>query len=497
MIIKGKSRGGPSALAAHLGNEDKNERVQLLETKCTVAQDLRGALVELDAYAAGTRCEKPLYHAAISPEPPQRLTPEQRQEAIKALEDRLGLTDHARVVVLHEKEGREHLHVVWSRIDLEKMRSVGDGHNYRKHEEVARDLERRFGHDRVQGAHHEREGPDGEKVKRPDRTPSRAELRQEERTGVRASYVKEDVTAAYRASDGAEAFKAALEDQYYMLAQGDRRDFVIVDREGGIHSLARRIDGVKAAELREFMKPVDRESLPTAEEAVAIQLERREERRGAYREERAKAEEAKKARADARAGDKIEIAYAKGDGYVAQTRAALKDHARRQAQFEEHNELRPERPDDRVAREASDPQPRQADPAAGVPPPLDPTPRPDASPNRAGDGISDRMARILGEDEGRGHTEENDHEHQVRKAREDDDERRRKAEPTPGGQAAPYDPLRQPDPARDRSGLEISDRMARLLGGGDGRESDRDHTEDARDRPGNAPGQGRTRSRFE
>jgi hypothetical protein len=119
----------------------------------------------MDAYAAGTRCEKPLYHAAISPEPPHRLTPEQRAEAIDALEQKLGLTDHARVVVMHEKEGREHIHVVWSRIDLEHMRSVSDSHNYRKHEEVARDLERRFGHDRVQGAHHERDG-----VERPDRT---------------------------------------------------------------------------------------------------------------------------------------------------------------------------------------------------------------------------------------------------------------------------------------------------------------------------------------
>jgi hypothetical protein len=41
-----------------------------------------------------------------------------------------------------------------------------------------------------------------------------------------------------------------LAEHGYMLARGDRRDFVIVDREGGIHSLARRIDGMKAAELR-------------------------------------------------------------------------------------------------------------------------------------------------------------------------------------------------------------------------------------------------------
>ena len=33
MIIKGKSRAAPGQLAAHLGNAEKNERVNLLETR--------------------------------------------------------------------------------------------------------------------------------------------------------------------------------------------------------------------------------------------------------------------------------------------------------------------------------------------------------------------------------------------------------------------------------------------------------------------------------
>ena len=330
MIIKGTSRAGPAGLAKHLGNPEDNERVSLLETRGTVAHDLPGALAELAAYAEGTRCEKPLYHAAISPEPPHRLTPEQRMEAIEALEDKLGLTGHQRVIVLHEKHGREHLHVVWTRIDLAHMKSVSDSHNYRKHEEVARDLERRFGHDRVQGAHAERDG-----IERPERTPSRAELRQEERTGIKGKDVRADVTAAFRASDNAEAFRSALEDKGYLLAKGDRRDFVVVDRAGGIHSLARRIEGMRAAELRAFMAPIDRESLPTTEQAREIMEDRKQLRWEIHQEA------------------KIEGAYARGDDYVSQTQAALRDHKWRQDADDTPRPARPaERTDDeeRIAR---------------------------------------------------------------------------------------------------------------------------------------------------
>ncbi len=275
----------------------------------------------MDAYAAGTRCEKSLYHAAMSPEPPHRLTPEQRAEAISVLEEKLGLVNHARVVVMHEKLGREHIHIVWSRIDTERMRSVSDSHNYRKHEEVARELERRFGHDRVQGAHHERDG-----VQRPNRTPSRAELRQEERTGIKGKLVKQEVTGLFRASDGPEAFRAALEDKGYIIAPGDRRDFVIVDRKGGIHSLARRIDGLRAAALREFMGPLDRTTLPSIEQAKQIADER--ERR---------AQEAKSAREEA----SLEKAYSRSEGLVAQNAAAQKDYEQRQKKLNEDFEVDP------------------------------------------------------------------------------------------------------------------------------------------------------------
>jgi hypothetical protein len=408
MIIIGKSRARAGQLGNYLSTEGENERVELIEIKGTVARDVRGAIAEMDAYAAGTQCEKPLYHAMINPEPPNRLTPEQRAEAVDALERKLGLGGHARVVVVHDKKDREHIHVVWSRIDLERMRAVSDSHNYRKHEEVARDLERRFGHDRVQGAHHERDG-----VERPDRTPSRAELRQEDRTGLTGREVRAEVTAAFQASDGAEAFRSALEDKGYLLAQGDRRDFVIVDRAGGIHSLARRIDGIRAADLREFMAPIDRDRLPSAEEARDVQIGRNDVRRELgsqdgvrHNDDRPLDDNERRAREarSARADDKIEAAYARGDDFVSQSRAAQRDFERRQDElyrrFLDGDDGHDRRPDDERRRGEQHGKSQPEYERLTSPSPSSPS---SAEPGLDGE-ITDRMAHLLGDfhDGGRG-----------------------------------------------------------------------------------------------
>src|ERR1700731_1809333 len=133
-------------------------------------------------------------------------------QAIDRLEEALGLTGQSRVVVVHEKEGREHCHVVWSRIDLERMAAISDSHNYRKHEEVARTLEREFGHERVQGAHVEREGKE-----RPKRTPSHAEMLQAERTGLSPKEAKEKITELWRSTDSGQAFANALDQNGWLL----------------------------------------------------------------------------------------------------------------------------------------------------------------------------------------------------------------------------------------------------------------------------------------
>jgi hypothetical protein len=269
VIIKGTSCAGASRLAAHLTRTDTNERAEVKEIRGTAAEDLRGAFREMEAVAAGTRTTKPFYHASINTRADEPLTDEQRMKAIDRLEAELKLYGQARAVVIHRKEGREHCHIVWSRIDLDRMAAISDSNNYRKHEEVARSLEREFGHERVQGAHVERDGS-----ARPERTPSHSEMLQSERTGISTEQAKELMTGIWQSTKTGKEFQAALEDKGWMLARGDRRDFVAIDPNGGVHSIARRVEGAKAADVRQRFADIDPKTLSSVAEAKQVQRER-------------------------------------------------------------------------------------------------------------------------------------------------------------------------------------------------------------------------------
>ena len=257
MIIKGQSRAGAAELAAHLQRVDTNERMEVIEVRGTIAHDLEGALHEMEALSSGTRCKNPLYHASINVPIHERLGMEHWQQAVDRLEEKLGLAGQPRAVVMHEKFGREHIHVVWGRVRAETLVAIADSHNYLKHEMVARELERAFGHERVQGAHAERDG-----APRPERTIAHAERQIAERTGIDPQAVKAEITALWRAAAGPEAFLAALERAGYRPALGARRQYVVMDQAGTVHSLARRIDGMRAAHLRRAFAAVSPARFP-------------------------------------------------------------------------------------------------------------------------------------------------------------------------------------------------------------------------------------------
>lgn len=228
-----------------------------------------GALKEIEATAEGTHCRKPFYHASISPSPDHSMTAAQWRYAIDRLELALGLKGQPRAVLAHVKGKREHVHVVWSRIDAERGRGISDSWNFLRHEHVARSLERAFGHKTVRGAFTVRD-----EQPRPKRTARLHELRQKERSGIQPTDIQAEVTALWHATTTGDQFRKRLEDAGYVLARGDRRTYVIVDAAGEVHALARRVNGARSRDIEARLSDLSIPTLPHVSEAVATTRER-------------------------------------------------------------------------------------------------------------------------------------------------------------------------------------------------------------------------------
>jgi MobA/VirD2-like, nuclease domain len=261
MIIKGRARGRARQLAHHLLRADQNESIRLYECRGTLACDVEGALIELEARARSGRSVAPLYHASISPDPSHPLTAVQVRQAVDLLEEKLGFHGQPRIVILHRKNDRDHVHVVWSRIATDTGKALPVSWNYRIHEQVSRELEAQFGHPTVRSSQLSRSS---EKRRR-----GRAdyELRQEDRSGVQTNIITSELTALWNSCSSGQEFRRKLEEAGYILARGDRRVFVVIDHAGNVHSLARRIQGATTADVRNKLKGVWLEGLPSVAEA--------------------------------------------------------------------------------------------------------------------------------------------------------------------------------------------------------------------------------------
>jgi relaxase-like protein len=270
VILKGNQRAGGDDLASHLMNLYDNDAVELAQTRGTVAQDLHGAFAEFEAMASGTRAREALYSLSINPSEP--MSREQYFTAIDRIEDRLGLSGQARAVVFHVKGGREHCHVVWSRIDSDQMKAVQLSHDRQKLRAIARELGQEFGHDLPHGLRNDR---GGERFGANGMTTA-AELAQADRSGLTADERRKEITSAYREATGAQSFIDGLWQRGYHLAKGDKRGFVVVDRSGQVHSLSRQIIGANTKDLRAMLAPLNPEELPSVKETrkrIADQME--------------------------------------------------------------------------------------------------------------------------------------------------------------------------------------------------------------------------------
>lgn len=269
MILKASQRAGGNQLAAHLLNDRDNEHVTVHQLRGFAADDLHGAFQEAHAISRGTKCKQYLFSLSLNPPKGETVPEADFERAADDAEKRLGLTGQPRAIVFHEKEGRRHAHVVWSRIDADKMIAVPMPFFKNKLTELSRELYLEHGWTLPEGLRtHGGKSPLNFTL---------AEWQQAKRAGRDPREIKDAIRDCWNRSDNALALSNALEERGYYIAQGDRRAFVVVDTDGEVFALA-RYAGVKTKDTRD--KLGDPAALPSVD-AVKADLARNTTRQAA------------------------------------------------------------------------------------------------------------------------------------------------------------------------------------------------------------------------
>jgi hypothetical protein len=269
MIAKGNLHAHGAKLAAYLTTAKDGERAELVELRGFVADNIRDAFTDVQIQAEATRATKPFFHAYVRlPEGEGQMAVPQWQHIADRIEQGLGFEGQGRAVAFHHQaNGETHMHMAWSRIDLESMKAIDPGLYKNKLKEICRELEIELGLTCISS---------DRAADNKTRSADRNEFEQSRRLGTDLKAIRNTIQDCWQSADSGRAFAAALDERGLILARGDRRDFVVVDREGGEHALGKRITGASAAETRARLADIDTANLPDVENAKAIQYGRSE-----------------------------------------------------------------------------------------------------------------------------------------------------------------------------------------------------------------------------
>jgi Relaxase/Mobilisation nuclease domain len=258
MILKAKERGDAGQLARYLLATRDNEHVDLHEVSGFASDDLIEAFHEADAIARGTRCKNYLFSMSLNPPVGAYVETEVFERAADQIAKKLGLHSQPRAIVFHEKDGRRHAHVVWSRIDAEQMRAINLSHYKSKLRDVSRDLFLQHGWDMPRGLQDRR--------LRDPLNFTREEWQQAKRASLDPREIKTVLQQCWQGSDNRASLEQAFKERGFWLARGDRRGYVAVDYLGEVYSLS-RYAGVTVKDIEGRLG--DPEQLPSLDIAKA------------------------------------------------------------------------------------------------------------------------------------------------------------------------------------------------------------------------------------
>jgi hypothetical protein len=268
MIIKGNRHNNGCKLANYMMNGEarKGERAELHQLKgFGEAENILDAFRDLEVMAEATKADNALFHVQVRLPEHERLTPAQWEHTADRIEKRLGLTGQPRAVYFHinDKTGEKHMHIGFSLIDADTMTAKPLPFFKFRLKALARELENEFDITRVKN---ERDAPILYAA-------TKNEQQQAQRLGVDKDAIRNTIRACWDRSDCGRSFDDALADEGLILAQGTRRDYLVMDHAGGPHALGKRILDVSAGQVRARLADLDRDQMPTIEQAREFMLD--------------------------------------------------------------------------------------------------------------------------------------------------------------------------------------------------------------------------------
>ncbi len=281
IIIKGNTVESAGGLAVYMTKGDgTNERIETLQCDFGGRSVRQGmVLAELEAKQC-SQAKAPFWHAQINPAPGVELTREQQLMAVDVLERHLGFEGQPRAVVMHQKDGREHLHVAWSRFDRETGTLRRDDFTKRKNVAAAAEVAQRLGLEPNRNPFEQRQADDLTRQQRRDQshdTQTHGEFQQDARAHKSRQDRKTEISALWAGTDSGQALRAALDEAGYTLARG-WRGFVVVDAHGEAHSLARQVEGIRAKDVRDRLSDLEPGSVLAAKDIKAAMRQARQDR---------------------------------------------------------------------------------------------------------------------------------------------------------------------------------------------------------------------------
>mgnify|MGYP000140701264 CR=1 FL=1 len=216
---------------------------------------------------------KPVYSYSLSWHKDDQPSREEMQKAAFDTLERLNLKDHEAVIVAHRDTDHPHVHVICNLVNPQTGRTHTAKMDRIKLSEWAQEHDKHFGREHCPERtknNLERNTPKLQQEFTRQKGQEPAQEATQKKTFVKHR-TKEDPRAQaiqelYSRSDSGKAFRAALQEKGYTLAQGHKGRVALVNEQGQVFSLARQLKGQRARDIKARLKDIEFKSLPKAHE---------------------------------------------------------------------------------------------------------------------------------------------------------------------------------------------------------------------------------------